>query len=90
MIPDPEKFPNGIKGVADKIHDLGLKVGIYSSTYDEMTDCKYVAYSHPQVLAMSLVPATRPPSAMRRSMQPPSPSGKLIVSSKRNFIELLE
>lgn len=31
MIPDPEKFPNGIKAVADKVHDLGLKIGIYSS-----------------------------------------------------------
>ncbi|KIY74332.1 glycoside hydrolase family 27 protein [Cylindrobasidium torrendii FP15055 ss-10] len=30
MVPDPTKFPNGIKAVADKIHDLGLKIGIYS------------------------------------------------------------
>ena len=25
------KFPDGIKGLADKIHDMGLKFGIYSS-----------------------------------------------------------
>jgi alpha-galactosidase len=31
IIPDPVKFPNGIKGIADEIHDLGLKVGIYGS-----------------------------------------------------------
>ncbi|KFY67926.1 hypothetical protein V496_01334 [Pseudogymnoascus sp. VKM F-4515 (FW-2607)] len=31
IIPDPVKFPSGIKGIADKIHSLGLKVGIYSS-----------------------------------------------------------
>jgi alpha-galactosidase len=31
IIPDPVKFPNGIKGVADQIHGLGLKVGIYGS-----------------------------------------------------------
>ncbi|KAL4903807.1 putative alpha-galactosidase B [Aspergillus multicolor] len=31
MIPDPERFPDGISGVASQIHDLGLKVGIYSS-----------------------------------------------------------
>ena len=26
----PERFPNGVKGVADYIHRLGLKAGIYS------------------------------------------------------------
>ncbi|KAL4981019.1 putative alpha-galactosidase B [Aspergillus desertorum] len=31
MIPDPERFPEGIAGIASQIHDLGLKVGIYSS-----------------------------------------------------------
>jgi alpha-galactosidase len=33
MIPDPTKFPDGISGIASQIHDLGLKVGIYSSEY---------------------------------------------------------
>src|SRR6056297_1135569 len=27
---DPEKFPSGIKALADYIHSLGLKFGIYS------------------------------------------------------------
>ncbi|KAI9754542.1 MAG: hypothetical protein M4579_004642 [Chaenotheca gracillima] len=31
IIPDTSKFPQGIKGVADKIHALGLKLGVYSS-----------------------------------------------------------
>lgn len=31
LVPDPTKFPDGIDGVASKIHALGLKVGIYSS-----------------------------------------------------------
>ncbi|KAF1986732.1 glycoside hydrolase family 27 protein [Aulographum hederae CBS 113979] len=31
MIPDPERFPEGISGTANKIHDMGLKIGIYSS-----------------------------------------------------------
>jgi alpha-galactosidase len=31
MIPDPQKFPSGIDGLAKKIHDMGLKIGIYSS-----------------------------------------------------------
>ncbi|PLB52125.1 putative alpha-galactosidase B [Aspergillus steynii IBT 23096] len=35
MIPDPIKFPDGISGVADEIHRLGLKVGIYSSAGTE-------------------------------------------------------
>ena len=29
LIPDPVKFPNGIKAVADYVHSLGLKFGIY-------------------------------------------------------------
>ena len=31
IIPDYKKFPNGMKDVADKIHKLGLKYGMYSS-----------------------------------------------------------
>lgn len=30
MIPDPKKFPNGMKAVADYVHSKGLKIGIYS------------------------------------------------------------
>ena len=29
IVPDPSKFPNGISGVADQVHALGLKFGIY-------------------------------------------------------------
>jgi alpha-galactosidase len=28
--PDPERFPSGMKSLADYIHSLGLKIGIYS------------------------------------------------------------
>ncbi|MBC3841216.1 alpha-galactosidase [Streptacidiphilus sp. 4-A2] len=31
LVPDPAKFPDGIKGVADYVHKLGLKLGIYES-----------------------------------------------------------
>jgi alpha-galactosidase len=31
IIVDYEKFPRGISHVADKIHELGLKLGIYSN-----------------------------------------------------------
>jgi alpha-galactosidase len=30
IIPDPERFPSGIKALADYIHSKGLKLGIYS------------------------------------------------------------
>lgn len=30
LIPDPEKFPHGIRCLADQIHEMGLKLGIYS------------------------------------------------------------
>ena len=35
LIPDPEKFPNGIKALADYVHSLGLKIGIYSDAADK-------------------------------------------------------
>ena len=31
LLPDPKKFPQGIKPVADYVHSLGLRFGIYSS-----------------------------------------------------------
>jgi alpha-galactosidase len=30
LLPDLAKFPDGINGTAAKIHDMGLKIGIYS------------------------------------------------------------
>ncbi|KDR86112.1 hypothetical protein GALMADRAFT_132705 [Galerina marginata CBS 339.88] len=30
IVPDPSKFPDGISGVATQVHNLGLKIGIYS------------------------------------------------------------
>ena len=30
QVPDPDRFPNGIKGVADYVHKLGLKLGLYN------------------------------------------------------------
>ncbi|RPA99575.1 glycoside hydrolase [Choiromyces venosus 120613-1] len=35
LVPDFEKFRDGIKGTADKIHAMGLKIGIYSDAGDE-------------------------------------------------------
>jgi alpha-galactosidase len=35
LIPDPEKFPNGIKALADYVHGKGFKLGIYSDAADK-------------------------------------------------------
>ena len=32
LVPDPEKFPHGMKAVADYVHEKGLKFGMYSAT----------------------------------------------------------
>lgn len=32
LVPDPAKFPEGIKAVADYVHDDGLKLGIYEDS----------------------------------------------------------
>ncbi|MFC9843313.1 NPCBM/NEW2 domain-containing protein [Streptomyces sp. NPDC060223] len=31
LVPDPVRFPNGLKAVADYVHSKGLKLGIYTS-----------------------------------------------------------
>ena len=30
LVPDPEKFPHGMKALADYVHGKGLKFGMYS------------------------------------------------------------
>lgn len=42
MIPDPEKFPSGIKALADYVHSKGLKLGIYSDAA-QLTCAGYTA-----------------------------------------------
>jgi alpha-galactosidase len=32
LVPDPNKWPNGIRAVTDKIHEMGLKFGLYGCT----------------------------------------------------------
>ncbi len=34
LVPDPERFPNGMKRLADYVHSKGLKFGIYSDAAD--------------------------------------------------------
>ncbi|MFJ1605975.1 NPCBM/NEW2 domain-containing protein [Streptomyces sp. NPDC088253] len=38
LVPDPARFPNGIKAVADYIHAKGLKLGIYTSAGTKTCD----------------------------------------------------
>ncbi|HSL43576.1 MAG TPA: glycoside hydrolase family 27 protein [Anaerolineales bacterium] len=35
LIPDPEKFPSGIKALADYVHSKGFKIGIYSDAAEK-------------------------------------------------------
>ena len=34
LVPDPEKFPSGMKALVDYVHNLGFKIGIYSDAAD--------------------------------------------------------
>ncbi|GAA2748744.1 hypothetical protein GCM10010440_50330 [Kitasatospora cinereorecta] len=38
LVPDPVRFPNGIKAVADYVHAKGLKFGLYSSAGTKTCD----------------------------------------------------
>ncbi|MEU6238122.1 NPCBM/NEW2 domain-containing protein [Kitasatospora sp. NPDC047058] len=40
LVPDPVRFPGGIKALADYVHSKGLKFGIYSSAGDHTCDVK--------------------------------------------------
>lgn len=42
MIPDPKKFPSGIKSLADYVHNKGVKLGIYSDAA-QLTCAGYTA-----------------------------------------------
>jgi alpha-galactosidase len=35
LVPDPERFPSGIRPLADYVHRLGLKIGVYSDAADK-------------------------------------------------------
>ncbi len=49
LVPDPEKFPHGMKYLADYVHSKGLKFGIYSCA-GVVTCCGYPAsYEHEYV-----------------------------------------
>lgn len=43
---DPITFPDGIEAVADRVHDLGLSLGIYSDAADRTCAGCYGSYGH--------------------------------------------
>ena len=46
IVPDPEKFPHGMKYVADYIHSKGLKFGMYSCAGTMTCACYPGSYDH--------------------------------------------
>ncbi|EEB07832.1 alpha-galactosidase [Schizosaccharomyces japonicus yFS275] len=52
IVPDPSKFPNGIKNLSDSIHDMGFKWGMYSSAG------KYTCAGYPGSLDYEEIDAT--------------------------------
>jgi alpha-galactosidase len=38
LVPDPKRFPEGIKALADYVHEKGLKFGIYTSAGSKTCD----------------------------------------------------
>ncbi len=44
--PDPERFPNGMKALADYVHGLGLKLGLYSDRGTETCGGRPGSFEH--------------------------------------------
>lgn len=45
LVPDPKKFPDGIKGVANYVHSKGLKLGLYATPGSRTCANIYNGYS---------------------------------------------
>ena len=46
LVPDPEKFPHGMKAVADYVHSKGLKFGMYSCAGNMTCAGYHGSYEH--------------------------------------------
>lgn len=78
--PDPTKFPNGIDGLADQIHALGLKMGIYRSVVLMISDLGETNFEWPLAMpARRLAQDFLDHWATRLSMRRHSQSGALTV-----------
>jgi Alpha galactosidase A len=63
LVPDPAKFPDGIKAVADYVHSLGMKLGIYedSGTHTCSSHGFPGSLGHEYQDALTALPLTSPP-----------------------------
>ncbi|KAI0768483.1 alpha-galactosidase [Trametes elegans] len=52
-VADPEKFPRGVKDVADQVHALGLKFGIYSSAGTYTCGGRFGSLDHEEIDAQT-------------------------------------
>ncbi|OJT12590.1 Alpha-galactosidase [Trametes pubescens] len=52
-VADPSKFPNGIKALADEVHGLGLKFGIYSSAGTYTCGGRFGSLDHEEIDAQT-------------------------------------
>lgn len=48
-VADPDRFPDGIAAVAERVHDLGLKLGIYSDAGDRTCGGCFGGYGHEEI-----------------------------------------
>lgn len=48
-LPDPNKFPNGVKAASDYVHSKGLKFGIYSDGGSHTCAGKFGSYDYEQI-----------------------------------------
>ena len=48
-LPDPNKFPNGVKAASDYVHSKGLKFGIYSDGGSHTCAGKFGSYGYEQI-----------------------------------------
>ncbi|HVZ78302.1 MAG TPA: glycoside hydrolase family 27 protein, partial [Gemmatimonadaceae bacterium] len=53
LVPDPQRFPHGIKALADYVHARGLKLGIYSSAGTKTCQGLPASLDHERVDAQS-------------------------------------
>lgn len=51
QIADPNKFPNGMKAIADKIHSYGLKAGIYTDCGTKTCEKYFASYGYEELHA---------------------------------------
>jgi len=78
-MPDPTKFPNGISGVAEQVHALGLKIGIYRWTICFTFDRECDDYFSVAMLVLILVLASLDHWATKSPMPRLLLAGALII-----------